>query len=69
VFGEFFSKMGLPVTKAGNPILNGSQIGKFHGRISIKEIRLIKLTQCRTPRLLNYCSFRKLGWYHLILKE
>jgi hypothetical protein len=65
--GEFLSKMGLPVTKAGNPILKGSQIGKFQGSISLKEFNIIKLTQCGTPRLLNYSSFWKLGGYHFIL--
>jgi hypothetical protein len=34
VIGEFLSRIGLPVTRAGNPILNGSHIGKFQGRIS-----------------------------------
>jgi hypothetical protein len=69
VIGEFLSKMGLPVTRAGNPILKGSQIGKFQGSISLKELNIIKLTQCRTPRLLNNSGFWKLSGYHLILQE
>jgi hypothetical protein len=36
VLGEFFRRTGLPPTMAGSPILKGSQIGKFQGRISVK---------------------------------
>ena len=67
MIGEFLSRMGLPVTKAGNPILNGSHIGKFQGRISAKIISKFKIhTQSGSPRLLHNCGFGVLRGYILI---